>query len=159
LSDENKLFNTTEDEYGNQYKQHLIEQYKLYVDMADRISQRRISTNTFYITVTSLILTVYGITKSLSFIANICVLIAGILLSISWHEVINSYKQINSVKWHLVHDIEEQLPICPYKYEWLKAGEGKDKKIYSPTSHLEKKLPIIFGLIFLVLLISNIFIY
>jgi hypothetical protein len=113
LSDENKLFNTTEDEYGNQYKQHLIEQYKLYVDMADRISQRRISTNTFYITVTSLILTVYGITKSLSFIANICVLIAGILLSISWHEVINSYKQINSVKWHLVHDIEEQLPICP----------------------------------------------
>lgn len=153
----NNLFNTVENKYGSQYKQHLLEQYKIYVEMADRISQRRISTNTFYITVTSLILTTYGVLKSLSFAANVCILIAGMLLSFSWYKVINSYKQLNSVKWHLVHEIEEQLPICPYKYEWIKAGEGKDKKKYSPISHLEKNLPIIFGMIFLIILIISIY--
>lgn len=157
MSNRNELFNTSESEYGNQYQQHLLEQYKLYVEMADRISQRRISTNTFFITVTSLILTIYGIVKSISLSSSV-VLIAGILVTFSWYSVINSYKQINSVKWHLVNEIEEQLPICPYKHEWFKAGEGEDKKRYRPTNTLEKKLPIIFGLIFLGLLIYNLFI-
>lgn len=146
-------------EYGTQYRQHILEQYKLYVEMADRISQRRITSNTFFVTITSLILTTYGVIRSSLFIPSLCILVAGVLVSFSWYNIVNSYKQINSVKWHLVHEIERLLPICPYTYEWLKAGEGKNKKKYNPTSHIEKKLPLIFGLIFLVLLISNIFIY
>jgi len=29
------------EEYGPEYRAHLMEQYKLYVEMADRVSQRR----------------------------------------------------------------------------------------------------------------------
>ena len=35
-------------EYGGKYSDHLLEQYKLYVEMADRISQRRDQSNRFY---------------------------------------------------------------------------------------------------------------
>ena len=36
------------DKYGDNYQAHLLEQYKLYVEMADRISQRREQSNRFY---------------------------------------------------------------------------------------------------------------
>ena len=38
------------DEYGDNYQAHLLEQYKLYVEMADRVSQRRDQSNRFYVT-------------------------------------------------------------------------------------------------------------
>jgi len=34
-----RLFRLSVNEYGKEYKNHLIEQYKIYVEMADRISQ------------------------------------------------------------------------------------------------------------------------
>lgn len=39
----------------------IFEQYKLYVESADRISQRRSSVNTFFITANSIMITVIGI--------------------------------------------------------------------------------------------------
>jgi len=44
------------EEYGEQFKEHLIEQYKLYVEMTDRISDRRERTNRFYISLLSVLL-------------------------------------------------------------------------------------------------------
>ena len=41
------------DEYGENYQDHLLEQYKLYVEMADRVSQRRDQSNRFYVTIIS----------------------------------------------------------------------------------------------------------
>ena len=37
------------EKYGDKFQDHLIEQYKLYVEMADRVSARRAQTNRFYI--------------------------------------------------------------------------------------------------------------
>ena len=41
------------EEYGEDYRAHLLEQYKLYVEMADRVSQRRDQSNRFYVTIVS----------------------------------------------------------------------------------------------------------
>ena len=41
------------EEYGDKYSAHLLEQYKLYVEMADRVSQRRDQSNRFYVTIVS----------------------------------------------------------------------------------------------------------
>ncbi len=56
-----KLINFTEDIYGDLYKTHLLDQYKIYIEMMDRISQRRMSANKFFITTNSLIVTTYSI--------------------------------------------------------------------------------------------------
>jgi hypothetical protein len=52
-------------DYGDRYREHLFEQYKMYVDSADRISQRRSSTNSFLLTVNAALVTLYGLTTPL----------------------------------------------------------------------------------------------
>ena len=42
------------------YEHHILDQYKLYVEMADRISSRRNSANIFFLTLNSTILTIIG---------------------------------------------------------------------------------------------------
>lgn len=43
------------EEYGEKYQDHLLAQYKLFVEMADRVSQRRDQSNRFYVTFVSAI--------------------------------------------------------------------------------------------------------
>jgi hypothetical protein len=59
------LLSVPEAAYGTLYREHLFEQYKLYVDLADRISQRRSSTNSFLLTVNASLVTLYGLAGSL----------------------------------------------------------------------------------------------
>ena len=42
------------------YQEHLLEQYKLYVEMADRVSQRRLTTNSYFLSINSAILAFVG---------------------------------------------------------------------------------------------------
>jgi hypothetical protein len=45
---------------NDKWHSHLLDQYKLYVEMADRISQRRTSANTYFLSVNSAILAFAG---------------------------------------------------------------------------------------------------
>src|SRR3954447_24563600 len=45
---------------GEKYQAAILEQYKLYVEMADRISNRRGLTNTFFLTLNTAIFTIIG---------------------------------------------------------------------------------------------------
>ena len=49
-------------DYGDNYQAHLLEQYKLYVEMADRISQRRDHANRFYASAVSAIVALLVVT-------------------------------------------------------------------------------------------------
>ena len=49
------------EEYGEKFHEHLLEQYKLYVEMADRVGTRRAQTNRFYISLLSGLLAVLSI--------------------------------------------------------------------------------------------------
>jgi hypothetical protein len=42
------------------YKIHILEQYKIYVEMADRISSRRNLANVFFLTINTTLITVVG---------------------------------------------------------------------------------------------------
>jgi hypothetical protein len=55
------LFKVPAKEYGEQYQNHLLEQYKLYVQMADKISERRQSANNFFLTVSTAVLAFLGL--------------------------------------------------------------------------------------------------
>lgn len=45
------LIGIPESAYGPEYKPHLLELYKLYVEMADHISDRREKANSFFLTI------------------------------------------------------------------------------------------------------------
>ncbi len=64
---------------------------------------------------------------------------------------------LNSGKFKVIHEIEEQLPMALYKHEWEILGGGKDKTKYWPISHIEKIVPLVFVLAYITLaVITNI---
>jgi len=54
------LFGKVESDYGTEYKSHLLQQYKLYVEAADRVSARRATANTFFLATNTALVTVMG---------------------------------------------------------------------------------------------------
>jgi hypothetical protein len=148
--------------------QLLLEQYKLYVQMADRNSDRRVDANKFFISLLTGLIAVLSVVTQLHgpVIAFNAMLLAigvfGMLLCYVWYITIRSYKQLNSGKFHLIGDVEAQLPYRFYDEEWKRLGEGKDKKKYTPITRVEQLVPILFALIYAtlfivgaVLLVSN----
>lgn len=147
--------------YGIKYKDHFFEQYKLYLQGIEKISDRRENANKYFVTLNS------GVIVALSYLIKnpdnkivmpgiISVLLLGIVLSIIFYFLINSYKQLNSGKFSILHKIEESLPVQMYTDEWRLLGEGNDKNKYFPFSHIENKIPIIFGVVYLVALLYSI---
>lgn len=136
-------------EYGELYAPHVLEIYKMYVDMADKVSSRRQSANSYFLTLNTAIIAILSyieqctsqvISSKYSWIVSF----AGIILSYSWYRLIRSYKDLNSGKFKVVHHIERMLPIAPYDAEWKAIGEGKDKEMYLPFTKVEIRVPWIF---------------
>jgi len=50
----------TKESYGAEFEKHLFEQYKLYVEMADRISTRRMLANSFFLSAHTTLVTVFS---------------------------------------------------------------------------------------------------
>ncbi|NMB52222.1 MAG: hypothetical protein GX999_07835 [Bacteroidales bacterium] len=136
----------------------LLEQYKLFVEMADRNSERRGATNKFYITILTglLALTSWAATNTLCEVFNIVLLFISILslaLCGIWYLNINSYKQMNSGKFTVIHEMEKQLPFPCYGREWEILESGKNHAIYVPYTKIEKFIPIILAVPYAALLL------
>lgn len=130
---------------NEKWHSHLLDQYKLYVEMADRISQRRTSANSYFLSVNSAILAFAGYLTSKDSTEYLWLLaVAGILLCVLWFNIITSYRNLNTAKWEVVQQIEERLPISPYAAEWEAVQKGRNPKLYRPLSHIERVVPWIF---------------
>ena len=137
------------DQYGDQaqYRDHLLQMYQTYLEMADRISQRRQSANSFYLSLNTAIIGLIGYvqlgdTKGQSFYWLVA--FAGAIISYLWYRQIRSYKDMNSGKFKVVHELEAYLPVCPYDAEWTALGEGKNPGLYLPFTVIEMKVPFVF---------------
>jgi hypothetical protein len=135
----------------------LLEQYKLYVQMADRNSDRRVDANKFFISLLTGLVALLSVIAQLHgpTIAQNAVFLAvgvfGVLLCYVWYITIRSYRQLNSAKFRLIGEVESRLPFPFYDEEWKKLGMGKDKKKYVPITHVEQYVPVLFAMIFAVL--------
>ena len=146
------------EKYGEHYQPHLLEQYKLYVEMADRISARRGQTNSFYISLLSGLLAVLSLStdKQATITTHYKVLLlvvsaAGLILCFVWLLNIRSFKQLNSAKFMVVHEIEEFLPFACYDREWEIIKKTRDDK-YLQQTRIEQFVPLLLALPYLGLL-------
>ncbi len=150
------LFSKKENEYGSDYKVHLFEQYKLYIDGVEKTSDRRQHANNYFITINTALISLIGLSfqikifENLAWIKSILAFVGIIICVIFWF-LIRSYKQLNTGKFAVIHEIEKHLPLALYKYEWEILGEGKDNKKYYPFSHIELFIPWVFGIIYALL--------
>ena len=139
---------------GTEHESALLEQFKLYVESADRVSHRRGMANTFFLSLNSLVaVTLGGIWANPPDISTwflVFPLIALEGLCWAWYRIVNSYGQLNAAKWRIVGALEERLPASPWRIEWqIALEEGQNPDLYRPLTHIEKRIPIVFGLVYL----------
>ena len=143
-------------EYDGKHQDHLLEQYKLYAEMADRVSQRRDQSNRFYVTLVAapvaLLIVLARFGTSVDGIWPVVFLIAGLfgaILSSIWCVNIKSYRTLNSAKYEIINDLERQLPYAGYTKEWeiLRPATGSPK--YLQLTRVEQFVPILTLLFFL----------
>ena len=134
---------------------NLLEQYKLYLETADKLIVRRNQTNYFYISILSGLLAIFSFAinqePSNTFYKIVLLLMnfLGMTLCLLWWIHIRSYKQLSSAKFVIIHEMEKFLPFACYKREW----EILKEKKYIELTYVEKLIPIMFGVFFVVLIV------
>lgn len=156
------------EEYGDKYSVHLLEQYKLYVEMADRVSQRRDQSNRFYVTIVSALAAIVvviarfglpagGANGALSDIGFLAIGLFGFALSGVWWLNIRSYRDLNSAKYKIIGKIEKQLPFAGYSEEWDILRHPEGRKPYLQLTRVEQYVPLIFMALFALLIAYSIY--
>ena len=72
----------------------------------------------------------------------------GVLLAVSWFIVIRSYKQLNSEKFRVLHELEQHLAFQFFIREWDPKSQGQKSNRYWKLTNVESTLPALFGLLF-----------
>lgn len=152
------LISTPPAQYGAAFQAHLLEQYKLYVEQASKISDRRTSANTFLLTVNASLVALYGLATSVvSHRAEswyFFLPLAGVVLCIAWWQLLRSYRDLNTVKFRVIHELEQHLPAALFAHEWDQAEHGRGWS-YTPLSHVELAIPwTFFGVYLLAMFLS-----
>ena len=161
-SGEASALRVSEASYGPEYRDHLLQQYRLYVESADRVSDRRATANNLLLAVNSFLLTFYGFARVwLDDLASgddraweYLVPIAGVLVSVMWWALIRSYRLLNRTKFSVVHELESLLPAALFDREWELADEGKTWRNYVPLTQIEQFIPVVFAVLYLALATS-----
>lgn len=135
-------------------KENYIDMYKLHCEMADRISQRRHNSNTFYLSVQSTLVSLLMIISNYfkgDFSIVILFSVLSIIISTSWIIQICSYKKLNTAKYNILQKFEKIIGINFYSTEWKLLAKGK----YKPLSIIESCVP----LAFIIIVIANIILF
>lgn len=148
----------TDDEYKTNkglYQTHILEQYKICIEMADRVSARRNLANVFFLTLHTTVLTAIGFTfQKLELVSprwlTLFPMVGILLMCLVWWWLIQSYRLLNAAKFNVIGLLEKKLPASPYvSAEWAELGEGKDPSKYLPLTSLERVVPILFAIIYI----------
>jgi hypothetical protein len=154
------LFVSSSEKYGDKYVEHLLEQYKIYINSVEKISDRRQKANEFFLTLNSVLVALLGFIATkltetkIEFLSTLAS-ISGMTICYLWYRIIFSYKGLNSGKFKVIHAIEKRLPLALYESEWEVVERGENKKRYWPFSHIELLVPWVFIFIYIIIFLRN----
>ena len=136
----------------------LFEIYQIYVELTDRVSQRRGNSNNFFLSIITSFIGLVGFVSPFmndSFKGTSIYLISffGIMLCFIWFVNINSYKQLNKLRFAVIQEIEKNLVFPCFTREWQILKENKMK--YYRLSKIEKFVPLLFMIPFVAFIIIN----
>lgn len=153
-----KLQSQTPEEYGDKYQDHLLEQYKLYVETSQHVTEKRQNSNNYLLTLNSSLVTLYVVFLSTfgHYWWNILIPATGLIVCFIWYSLVDSYKDLNRAKFVVIYELEKQLPVSLFRREWdvcgLNQKSDKDKPVeemYVPLTKLERWIPVAFALLYI----------
>jgi len=142
-------FHRSRAEYGERYDDHVLDQYRLFVDTEERLVSRRQNENRFFLSLNAFILAVLslllqqGINDRIAWVGPLLLGVAGAVLSGAWFLIIRSYRKLNTAKFAVISQFEEQLPVKMFDAEWMAALSAD----YQPFTTIQSVVPVIFGLL------------
>jgi hypothetical protein len=153
------LQSRTPEEYGEKYQDHLLEQYKLYVETSQHVSDKRQNSNNYLLTLNSSLVTLFVVFLSTfgHHRWNALIPAIGLIVCFVWYSLVDSYKDLNTAKFAVIHELENQLPVALFRHEWSVCGHNREEKdrpiedMYVPLTHLERWIPVAFSVIYVVL--------
>jgi hypothetical protein len=156
---EKKILSVPEGEYGKKYREHLLEQYKIYIASLNHTSNLRHKVNSYFLTLHTLFLAAIGASlyKEATFIqgdGQLAIPFIGIIISLIWWAITFTYKQRSIVKLKIVHKIEKLLPLSLYQNEWdiLSKKPGSTSYHFFRTSLL---IPWVFSLLYVFIILFS----
>ena len=143
------IFAGQENIYGPTYREHFFQQYKLFVESVNYTSDLKLKLNTFFLTVNTALVTAIGLGFSgqrpiASPVWHLLLPFAGVLICIIWWGITYSYKQRNIIKLHIIHCLEEQLPLALYKTEWHLMEENHSSNLKKFLFSIDLFIPLVF---------------
>ena len=151
--------------FGANYQTLLLEQYKLYVETTNKVSDRRGSAHTLLLTVNTSLVTIYGLVLAKDTTLATAkgpwtwmIPLVGLLVAVTWFLLIRSYRALNGAKFRVIHEVENRLPARLFDLEWQFLDRGRTL-VYQPLTHLEQYIPIVFAVFYIVLLVVTVHIY
>ena len=131
-----------------------LEQYKLAVEMADRLSGRRQSANSFFLSVVSALTVANGTGIVSEWYWTCIVSIVTVLVCFMWWRLLASYRAINSAKFKVIHQIESTLPYTMFADEEA-VYQSTKRTGYKPLSRIEQAVPALFAVPSLVVAVAT----
>jgi hypothetical protein len=138
-------------EFGDRYRSLLFEQYKLYVESSNNVSDRRGNTQTFLLTANTLLVTIYALVAGKDVAIDsaarswqLLIPLAGLLVAITWFALIQSYRSLNRAKFYVILSMENELPVRCFGLEWERLRHNRPDG-HLALSRIEQVVPLIFG--------------
>jgi hypothetical protein len=132
--------------------EQVMQQYKMMVDSAIQVTNWRHSANNFYLSVNTALLSIAAYLYNFSSGTGIVIGLIGLATIALWYEMIQYYRSLNKAKFSVIHEIEKQLPVAIYKLEEDHFVKENRKKATS----IESKIPILFGVAYMLIITVHI---
>lgn len=129
-------------------KEYRFEQYKIFVESAEKNSEKRVTQNNIYLTINLAFLS-YILFQKPNLVETIITSFVGLIICLVWLLTIINFCKRNKVKFDIINEMEEEFDNL-YKEEWKRIS------ILTPLSTYEKFLAIIFMMVYIIIPILNI---
>lgn len=135
--------------------------------MADRVSARRATANSFFITLNVALVALIGFVRpsvapdaghneTLDRFGLVYISIAGVVLAAAWWVLLRSFRDLNRAKFKVISEMEKTLPVEPFNDEWkhLRADPIPPwRRRYAELSTVERVVPLVFIAIYVAAII------
>ena len=126
-----------------------FELYKLYLTTAERVSDRRAAANVWMLSVNSAIVAFQALVGGNPAWAW-AMPVAGVLVCIAWANLLASYRQLNTAKFQVLHEIEVDFAIPMFQREEMHyRATGR-----WPLSSIELLIPLAFIALYLIVIVA-----